>query len=108
VTSSFFGQRKKNVSILIENCTDFGAKLGLYIGGARASYKSKIERFEGDIIIKNFSSYSNETPVRFGSIQTYSPRIKVQSFSVYSNNKRDLAKEKKVKAELTAKKFLVK
>lgn len=107
VTSSFFGQRKKNVSVLIEDCTDYGAKLGLYIGGARASYKRKIERFDGTITVKNFTSHSNETPVRFGSIQRYSPKIKIQSFLVYSKNKRDYNKERKVNAELRAKKFLV-
>jgi len=108
VTSSFFGPRKKNVSIIIENCTDYGSKVGLHVGGARASHsKRKIEKFEGEILIKGFSSHSNTFPVRIGSIQNFSPRINFQNISVYSNGKRDLSKEKKVHNELKTRRFLL-
>lgn len=107
VASSFFGHRKKNVSIQIEDCIDYGSKMALYIGGARASYNRKVESFDGNITVRNFEAHSNEVPVRFGSIQKYSPSIEIQSFSVYSDGQRDQSREEKINAELKAKRFLV-
>lgn len=103
VPSGFFGHRSRNVSILLENCSDVGSKVGLFIGGARPSstYKS-IKKFDGAITIRNFHSYSNEKAMRIGSIQQYSPTIKFDSFKVFHNGKRSLDKEKVLKSRFNS------
>lgn len=104
VSSNFFGKRGKNVSITIADCRDIGSKIGLFLGGARASYANKIEKLIGEITIKNFSSHSNVTPLKYGSIQKFNPTINLRSFVIYDNHgTRSYGKEKKIKSEISAK-----
>lgn len=102
VSSNFIGKRTKNISIRIEDCKDFGSKIGLFLGGAIYSKTKKgTQKMEGNIDIINFDTHSNQTPIKIGSNQRYNPQISVESLSIYNNKqRRDSKEEKKLKREL--------
>jgi len=108
VSSHFLGKRSKRVSILIDNCTDFNSKTGLFIGGARSTYKGSIEKLTGEIRVNNFVSHSNQIPVKTGSIQKFNPKMTMESFTIYKKNKRDLKRENELKSELRSRTIQIK
>lgn len=107
VSSNFIGKRSKNVSIIIENSQDISSKVGLYLGGARSGFYWGTEKLDGQITVNNFTSSSNESPLRTGSIQKYNPGINLKTFLIYTNGKRDYEKERKLKSEERSRKINV-
>jgi len=91
VPSRFFGSRKKNVSILIDDCKDYGSKAALVFGGALPdkSYKNQPTKVKGHVKVVNFHSFDNEHPIKMGTIQKYNPDIMFESFKVFKSNERN-------------------
>src|SRR5690606_32312459 len=78
VPSNFHGSRNKNVSVLIQDCTDIGSKVGIFLGGGKSKYAQVPKKMNGYIKINNFKSYSNQTPLKSGSIQKFNPDINME------------------------------
>lgn len=110
VPLNFVGHREKTVKINIENHSDYDSKIGLFIGGLLNDKLKKVNNtiLDGQIVIKNFKSYSNSKPVQIGSIQKFNPNIIFDNFSVYDNNIRNNEKENKVKSEVKRRKLIYK
>jgi len=110
VPLNFVGHRKKTVRINIENHSDYGSKIGLFIGGLLYDKLKKVDNtiLDGQIVIKNFKSYSNSKSVQIGSIQKFNPKIIFDNFSVFDKNIRNTEKENKIKTEVKTKKLIYK
>lgn len=106
----FWGDKNKNTSILIENTKDYGSGRPLNLAGI--TYKKQkelgaIKKMTGSITIKNYEAHDNKVPFAAGSIQKYSPEVKLINYQVFKNNARDSKAEAEVKKMAEKRNFKV-
>src|SRR5690606_29752578 len=106
VSSNFVGTRRRNVDVTIENWKEYGAKVGLFLGGARG-YKKGTQKLNGNIKINNLDLTNNTIPVQSGRIQEYNPKVSMSSVRIFKGNQRLGTTESKVMMTLEKRGFTV-
>src|SRR5690606_13215833 len=106
VSSNFVGTRMRNVDVTIENWKEYGAKVGLFLGGARG-YKKGTQKLNGNIKISNFDLSNNVDPIRSGRIQEYNPRVSMSSFRIFKGNQQLGTTESKLTLDLKRRGFSI-